>query len=66
VVTAVLSVDDADAQRVFLERRAFEQATGLTRIGAARPGHYPRLDAMIRAYAQSEGIADLRERRGHS
>jgi hypothetical protein len=61
VVTEFLPVDDADAQRVFLERRAFEQATGLTRIGAARSGHYPRLAAMIHAYADSEGIADLRE-----
>jgi hypothetical protein len=65
VVTEFLPVDDADAQRVFLERRAFEQATGLTRIGAARPGHYPRLEAMIRAHAESEGITDLREAARH-
>jgi hypothetical protein len=65
VVTEFLPVDDADAQRVFLERRAFEQATGLTRIGAARPGHYPRLEAMIRAYAESKGIADLRQAARH-
>ena len=65
VVTEFLAIDDADAQRVFLERRAFERATGLTRIGAARPGHYPRLEAMIRAYAENEGITDLREAACH-
>jgi hypothetical protein len=34
-------------------------------VGAARPGHYPRLEAMIRAYAESEGITDLREAARH-
>lgn len=58
LVTEFLPVGDADAHRVFVERRAFEQATGLTRVGARRPGHYPRLQALIREYAEGEKIAD--------
>ncbi len=61
VVTEYLQAEDADAHRAYLERRLFEQATGLTRVGATRPGHYPRLEELIRAYGQSQGIDDLRE-----
>lgn len=59
VVTEFMPTDDAVAQRVFLERRTFEAQTGLTRIGATRPGHYPRLLEMIQEYARAEGIDDL-------
>jgi nucleotide-binding universal stress UspA family protein len=59
VVTEFLPTDDVDAQRVFLERRNFEVQTGLTRIGATRPGHYPRLLELIQDYARSEKIEDL-------
>lgn len=61
VVTEFMPTSDTDAQRVFVERRHFERATGLTRIGAMRPGHYGRLESMIRRYAESEGISDLKE-----
>jgi len=59
VVTEFLPVGDMESHRLFRERRAFEDATGLTRIGATRPGHYERLEAMIRQFAQAQGIADL-------
>lgn len=61
LVTEFVPLGDPEAQRVFSERRAFEQATGLTRIGASRSGQYPRFEEMIRAYAQERGIEDLRE-----
>jgi nucleotide-binding universal stress UspA family protein len=59
VVTEFMPTDDADAQRVFLERRNFEAQTGLTRIGATRPGHYSRLLELIRDFVRSEEIDDL-------
>jgi len=61
IVIEFLPVDDAASQRVFLERRTFEQSTGLTRIGAARPGHYPHLHELVEAHAETEGIRDLKE-----
>lgn len=60
-VTEFVPLADPQTQRVFAERRAFEQVTGLTRVGAAAPGSYPRLEAMIRKYARQEGIDDIRE-----
>jgi nucleotide-binding universal stress UspA family protein len=60
-VTEFIPVSDPQAQRVFSERRAFEQATGLTRIGAALPGHYPRIVEMICAYASVHDQEDLKE-----
>jgi len=60
-VTEYLEAENNDAHRVYLERRGFESATGLTRVGATRAGHYPRLEALIRAYGEREGIADLRD-----
>src|SRR5262245_32031274 len=50
-VTEFVPLADADAQRVFAERRAFEQATGLVRVEAARPGSLPRIEAAIRRSA---------------
>lgn len=61
VVTEFLPVGDAAMQRLFLERRAFEDATGLTRIGVARPGHYARLRTMIERFAREQGIEDLKD-----
>lgn len=61
LVTEFLPLGDPQAQRVFAERRAFEGATGLTRIGAARPGQYPLLEEMIREYAAARDLDDLRE-----
>lgn len=60
-VTEFVSMGDTQAQRVATERRAFEQATGRRRIGAVVPGHYARLTELIRAYAQEQGMADLRD-----
>ena len=60
-VTEFVPLEDPQTQRVFIERRAFEEATGLTRVGAALPGHYPRLQAMARDFARQHGIDDLRE-----
>lgn len=61
LVTEFVSLDDAQAQRVTAERRAFEQVTGLRRIGAVVPGNYGRLEEMIRAYAAEHGLDDLHE-----
>jgi hypothetical protein len=56
-VTEFLPLGDPEAHRVFAERRRFEQATGLTRVGARRPGAYPRLEGLVRAYAAGGGPA---------
>jgi nucleotide-binding universal stress UspA family protein len=61
LVTEFVPLSDAQGQRVFSERRAFEQSTGLTRIGASGPGQYHHIEEMIRAYAAERGIDDLRE-----
>jgi nucleotide-binding universal stress UspA family protein len=61
VVTEYLPLTDPEAQRIFTERLRFERATGLTRIGAARPGNYARLEELIHEYAEQHGLADLRE-----
>ena len=60
-VTEFLPMEDPQAQRVFLERRRFEQSTGLLRVGAAQPGSYPLLEAMIHEFARQRGIEDLPE-----
>lgn len=60
-VTEFVPLGDAQAQRLAAERRAFERATGLRRIGATVPDHYPRLEEMVRAYAEEHGITDLHE-----
>jgi hypothetical protein len=61
VVTEFLPLTDSEAQQIFTERFRFERATGLTRVGAARPGNYARLEELIHEYAEQEGIADLRD-----
>ncbi len=57
-VTEFLPLGDHVARRVFSERAVFERATGLTRIGAALPGSYPRLEQWIHRYARHWQIAD--------
>lgn len=49
-VTQFLPVGDSEAARVYLERRAFEEATGLTQVGAVERGHYAILQAEIEAH----------------
>jgi nucleotide-binding universal stress UspA family protein len=61
LVTEFVPMSDPQAQRVFSERRAFEQATGLLRIGASAPGQYPRLEEMIQTFAREHGLDDIRE-----
>jgi nucleotide-binding universal stress UspA family protein len=53
-VTEYLSSSNAIQQRVFSERREFERRFGLVRVGATRPGTYPRLREMIEEFAESE------------
>jgi nucleotide-binding universal stress UspA family protein len=60
-VTEFVPLGDAQAQRLTAERRAFERATGLSRIGAMTPGHYRQLEDMIRAYAAGQGLDDLHD-----
>jgi nucleotide-binding universal stress UspA family protein len=57
VVTEFIPLGDSERAQVFQERQAFERATGLTRVGASRPGHYPRLEALVREYAAQESAA---------
>jgi nucleotide-binding universal stress UspA family protein len=52
-VTEFVPLDDATAQRVFAERRAFERSTSLIEIDAAHyPGTYPRLAELVDAYVE--------------
>lgn len=52
IVTEFLPISNEESASVFGERREFERVTGLTRIGASRVGHYPRLEELIREYAR--------------
>ena len=74
VVTEFLPVSSEEGAKVFSERRDFERATGLTRVGASRVGHYPRLEQIIREYAEGQPdlssplaprLGDLRETARH-
>lgn len=60
-VTEFVATDDAQAQRLFTTRRTFERRTGLTRVGAAVPETYHRLEEAIADHAAARGIADPRE-----
>src|SRR5436190_5287900 len=60
LVTEFLPVTNPEAQRIFTERQRFERATGLTRIGAARPGNYARLEELVHEFAEEQGLGDLR------
>ena len=61
-VTQFLPAGDTEAARVYLERRAFEEATGLTQVGAAERGHYPRLQQEIERYLAELNAATGSER----
>lgn len=49
-VTVFIPSGDPDEVRLYRERQAFERATGLMVIGAARPGTYRRLLTEVHAY----------------
>lgn len=57
-VIELLSLDDTAATRTFQARQAFEEATGLTGVGAVRPESYERLLAEIDRYQIENGFAD--------
>jgi nucleotide-binding universal stress UspA family protein/ParB-like chromosome segregation protein Spo0J len=65
-VSEFVPLADADAQQVFAERRAFEQATGLVRVEAARPGSLARIEAAIRQSAAGEQDLGLVARRWYA
>jgi hypothetical protein len=60
-VTEYVSLHDETARQAFEARRAFEQTTGLTRIGAALPETYAGIESLVRAFGGSQGIPDVRE-----
>ena len=60
-VTEFVPLGDLEAQRSFAERRAFERATGLTRVEAEHPDTYGRLLELIQAYGAEHEQADPRE-----
>ncbi|NBT94121.1 MAG: hypothetical protein EBT47_03740 [Chloroflexi bacterium] len=53
-VSEYFSSSDAEQQQVFVERRAFERETGLTKVGASRVGTYPGLLALISVSPERE------------
>lgn len=57
-VTLFIPSGDPEALRLFQERRAFEQATGLQSIGGERPATYRRLLTEIHAFRRE--LADER------
>lgn len=61
IVTEYLPLTEPEAQRIFTERQRFERATGLTRIGLARPGSYARLEELIHEFAELHKMGDLRD-----
>lgn len=61
-VTEFVPLRDPQSKRVFAERRAFERATGLTRVGAAQPGTYSQIEARIREFGESRDISHERVR----
>ncbi len=60
-VTEFVPMADPEAARTFAERRAFEQSTGLTDIGAAHPESYRRLAELIEQYRAEHRIASYRD-----
>jgi nucleotide-binding universal stress UspA family protein len=60
-VTEFVPLGDLEAQRGFAERRAFERATGLTRVEASQPDSYARLQQMAEEYGAAAGFTDRRE-----
>ena len=60
-VTEFVPLSDPEAQRAFAERRAFERATGLTRVEAEYPDAYRRLLEIVETYGAERGLSDHRE-----
>jgi nucleotide-binding universal stress UspA family protein len=60
-VTEFVPLGDLEAQRAFAERRAFERATGLTRVEAEHSDTYGRLLEIVEAYGTERGVTDRRE-----
>ena len=58
-VVEYVPVSDEQAHELFAARRAFEQATGLTDVGAARPETYTILLGAIQRYAATQGLTEL-------
>jgi nucleotide-binding universal stress UspA family protein len=58
VVEYVPAADEQAPER-FAARRAFERATGLTDVGAARPESYGALLEAIEHYREEQGLDDL-------
>jgi nucleotide-binding universal stress UspA family protein len=59
-VTEFLPAADEQAPELFAARRAFEQSTGLTEVGAARAETYQTLLHAIETYRQEQGLSELR------
>jgi hypothetical protein len=59
-VTEFLPAADEQAPELFAARRAFEQTTGLTEIGATRPETYAILQQAIEDYRQEQGLSELK------
>ena len=58
-VTEFVAVADEQAPERFAARRAFERATGLTDVGAARPETYGILLDAIERYRDERGMTEL-------
>jgi nucleotide-binding universal stress UspA family protein len=58
-VTEYVPVADEQAPERFAARRAFERATGLTEVGAARPESYGTLLDVIEHYQREQGLDEL-------
>jgi nucleotide-binding universal stress UspA family protein len=58
-VIEYVSAADEQAPERFAARRAFERATGLTEVGAARPESYKTLLEAIENYCDEQGLDDL-------
>jgi hypothetical protein len=58
-VTEYVPVADEQAPRRFAARRAFERATGLSEVGAARPESYGVLLQALQRYANQQGLDEL-------
>lgn len=58
-VTEYVPVVDEVASERFAARRAFERATGLTEVGAARPGSYTTLLETIERYRDEQHLSEM-------
>lgn len=58
-IVEYLPAGDEQGPERFAARRTFEEATGLTEVGAARADSYATLLEEIEAYRQQQGLSDL-------